>query len=478
MTSFLFLAIPVIEWGIRIVMTMVILRRRLAPVTSLAWLAVIFFMPLVGLPVYLLVGVSYLGQRRVKSHRLVAGQAQSQARMELMKNHALRPEMGSEQEAMISQAQRMSGNLILGGNAVELLPDTTGYIDRLVADIDAAQHHVNLLYYIWRPDVLGSRVVEALMRAQKRGVICRVLVDAVGSKPLLRSHCARQLREAEVQVVAMLPVRLWRRKLARMDLRNHRKIAVIDGSVAYAGSHNLVVEDYGHRRAGKWIDLSARFTGPITAQLQIVFLEDWQFETEERLDFPELFPTPVKCGEVPAQVVPTGPNHPSDSFQRVLLSALNSARRKIIITTPYLVPDEPTMLALSMAADRGVEVRIAIPRRSDHPLVGAAGRAYYEQLMESGVNIHRCYTGLLHAKTLTVDDNFALLGSANLDIRSFYLNFEINVLLYGPQITGRLRFAQQDYLAQAELLNLESWRQRPAARQYMEAAAALLSPLL
>jgi cardiolipin synthase len=478
MTSFLFLAIPIVEWGIRIVMTMVILRRGLPPVTALAWLTVIFFLPLVGLPVYLLVGVSYLGQRRVRSHRRVAGRAQSRVRLDLMKNHALRPEMGQEQEAMIAQAQRMSGNLILGGNAVELLSDTVAYIDRLVADIDAAQHHVNLLYYIWRPDALGVRVVEAVIRAQQRGVVCRLLVDAVGSKPLLKSAQAAQLRKAGGHVVPMLPVRLWRRKLARMDLRNHRKIAVIDGAVAYAGSHNLVVEDYGHRRAGKWIDLSARFTGPITAQLQIVFLEDWEFETDERLDFPELFPSPVPSGEVPAQVVPTGPNHPSDSFQRVLLAALNSARRKIIMTTPYLVPDEPTMVALSMAADRGVEVRIATPRRSDHPLVGAAGRAYYEQLMEVGVHIHRCYAGLLHAKTITVDDNFALLGSANLDIRSFYLNFEINVLLYGPQITGRLRFAQQDYLAQAEQLSLESWRQRPALRQYTEAAAALLSPLL
>ena len=478
MTYYLFLVIPIVEWSIRIVMTLVILRRGLAPVTALAWLTVIFFLPLIGLPVYLLVGVSYLGRNRVRSHKLVAGRSLSRARLDLMKHHALRPEAGPEQQAMIAQAQRMSSNPILGGNTVELLPETIDYIDRLVQDIDAARHHVNLLYYIWRPDALGRRVVDAVLRAQRRGVICRVLVDAVGSKTLLKSPWSQQMRQAGAEVRAMLPVRLWRRKLARMDLRNHRKIAVIDGRIAYAGSHNLVVEDYGHRRAGKWIDLSSRLIGPIVAQLQIVFLEDWEFESDERLEFLELFPSPRRVGEVAAQVVPTGPNHPSDSFQRVLLAALNSAQRKIIMTTPYLVLDEPTMVALSMAADRGVEVLIVIPRRSDHPLVGAAGRAYFEQLMEAGVQIHRCHTGLLHAKTITIDDALALLGSANLDIRSFYLNFEVNVLLYGPQIVGRLRFAQQNYLAQAEQLSLEAWRQRPAIHQYGESAAALLSPLL
>jgi len=210
----------------------------------------------------------------------------------------------------------------------------------------------------------------------------------------------------------------------------------------------------------------------------LVFLDDWAYETDDWLEGDDLFPPPDTSGQMAAQVVPSGPTHEAESFRRVLIAALGSAHRKIIMTTPYLVPDEPTMLALTMAADRGVEVRLVIPAEGDHPLVAAAGRAYFEPLIEGGVSLHRYHGGMLHAKTITVDDAFGLLGSANLDIRSFHLNFEVNVLMYGPQITRHLRFAQQHYIDQSEAVDLSRWRQRPVLHQYADHAAALLSPLL
>jgi cardiolipin synthase len=476
--SYLILAFSLFQWTTRVVMAAVILRRRMEPATSLAWLVVIFFIPLLGLGLYLLIGVNHLGRRRVKTHRRVVGASRSRARREEMRLHAQDPPLDSDQQAMIHQAQRISGNPIVGGNGVELVSDTNQYVERLVGDIDAAGDHVHLLYYIFRPDDAGRSVVEALLRARQRDVACRVLLDASGSRLFLRSADMQRLEHAGVQVHDMLPVSLWRRKLARIDLRNHRKIAIIDGHVAYAGSHNLVLADYGHPRAGKYIDLSARLTGPIVAQLQMVFLDDWVFQTEQQLDSPDLFPTLASCGQVTAQAVPTGANHEGETFRRVLLAALNCAQRKIIITTPYLVPDEPTTLALSMAVDRGVDVTIVVPLKGDHPIVGAAGRAYFPALLRDGIHIYRHQHGMLHAKTITVDDAFSLLGSANLDIRSFYLNFEINVLLYGKEITGQLRFSQQQYLSQAQQVDLESWSRRPAYKGYAEAAAALLSPLL
>ncbi|MFW6060967.1 MAG: cardiolipin synthase [Phycisphaeraceae bacterium] len=466
----------ILQWTIRIAMVPVILRRRFQPVTSLTWLTLIFFLPEVGLLVYLLVGVSYLGRRRARSHERIVGERRLPSY--LAETYRERPEVHPEQRTMIIQAEQIGGNSILSGNHVELLPEAGRLVDQLVREIDAAEHHVHLLYYIFWPDAVGERVIAALQRAARRGVQCRLLVDATGSRPLLRSAAMQEMRAAGVRAEAALPVTPWRRKLARLDLRNHRKIAVIDGRTAYTGSHNIVTDDYGNKRAGRWVDLSVRLTGPAVAQLQAAFLDDWAFETDERPDDDELFPPLKPAGQVAAQVVPTGPSHEAETFRRVLVAALNTAQRRIILTTPYLVLDEPSMLALAMAADRGVQVDVIVPRKSDHPLVEAAGRWYYDQLLDANVNVHLYTDGMLHAKTITVDDAFALLGSANLDIRSFYLNFEINVLLYGPEITGELRFAQQRYLAQSQQLNLEQWRARPILRQYVESAAALLSPIL
>lgn len=469
----------ILEWTIRIVMVPVVLRRRFAPVTSLAWLSIIFFLPAVGLVLYLLVGVSYLGRRRARWHRAVVGAARRPDRMAEMRSFSFRPEVLPAQENMIVQAERISGNPIVGGNSVELIHEADDVAARIAADIDAATDHVHLLYYIFWPDKNGKVVAEALQRAAKRGVTCRLLADSSGSRPLFRNVMLQDLRSAGVKVQAALPVTPWRRKLARLDLRNHRKIAIIDGRTGYTGSHNVVVEDYGSsRRAGRWVDLTGRFQGPVVAQLQMVFLDDWAYETGDYLQEQSLFPPLRATAQVAAQVVPTGPNHEAETFRRVLVAALNAAHRKIIITTPYLVPDEPTTLALAMAADRGVQVIVVVPERSDHPLVEAAARWYFEQLLDAGVEIHHYCDGMLHAKTITVDDAFALLGSANIDIRSFYLNFELSVLLYGQEITARLRASQERYLKSCTQLSLETWRQRPALSKYVESAAALFSPLL
>jgi cardiolipin synthase len=467
-----------LEWVIRIAMVPVILRRRLTPSVSLAWLATIFFLPLVGVVIYLLIGDARLGKRRVTSYARVGSLTRTAARMAVIDSKKRRPDLGEELMPVVLQAERISGNPIIGGNHVELLADTDGTIDRLVADIDAAQHHAHLMYYIFRADSLGCRVCDAVERAAKRGVTVRLLADAVASRAFLRGSRAGQLQQAGVQVRPSLPVAPFRRPLHRLDLRNHRKLAVVDGRIALAGSQNVVNADYGHKKAGAWIDLSAQFTGPVVHQFQLTFLNDWTFETDEEPVGDDLFPDLQPAGDVAAQCVPTGPTHDGESFRRVLLTALGAARRKIIITSPYLVPDEPTLLALTMAVDRGVSVGIVLPQRSDHPLVDAAGRACFEELLDAGVILYRYKPGMLHAKTLTVDDAFAVIGSANMDIRSFDLNFELNALLYGREVTSLLRFAQQTYINDSVQLTREAWRNRSRLQQYVDGAAALLSPLL
>ncbi len=476
-----FTILTIVEWAIRLIMVPVILRRRFPSATyAVTWLSVIFFIPEIGLIFYLMFGSNRLGRKRVKLHRQVILQMRSDKRLAGQKRHIHRPTIDDSQLPLILQAEQIGGMQILGGNHVELINDYRVTVDRLIADIDAATHHVHLLFYIFADDQTGRRVAEALVRAQKRGVQCKVLADAAASRATFHVRgLVHYFQQNQIRAIPMLPVNPIRRKLARLDLRNHRKVAIIDGRIGYTGSQNIVNPDYGLRNTPNFVDLMGRFTGLVVNQLQIVFLEDWAFETGEELDDPAYLPDQPATGDVSAQTVPTGPSEDEvDALPRVLLTAFHAARRRIVITTPYLVPDEPTFLALAMAADRGVEVDLVVPERCDHPLVDAAAKSYYEPLMKAGINLHLHQNGILHAKTTTVDDSFALLGTSNMDIRSFYLNFEVNVLMYGAPVTRALRAEQMRYIQESRKLTLEQWMQRPSWRRYLDSAAALLSPLL
>jgi cardiolipin synthase len=463
------------EWLIRLIMLVVVVRRK-SPTTALAWLTVIFFQPWLGLGLYLLLGENRLGRRRRRRHRQVLRAIETVDRLSIQDPHIVQPSLPPEQQSFVRLTENLGAMAILGGNAVTLMADTERVISQLIDDIDRAEHHVHLLFYIFRDDTVGRRVAEALARAEQRGVQCRLLVDAVGSRRMLR-RMTRWLTERGIQVYGLLPANLWRRPLARLDLRNHRKLAVIDGHIAYAGSQNIVEAHYGHRDLA-WNDMMVRLTGPTVLQLQLVFLEDWYFQTDEVLDTPDILPEPQQTGEVAMQVVPSGPAYPTEPLLNVIVEAIHVARDRLIITSPYLIPDTASLLALQLAVRRGVQVDLVVPERSDHPLVAAAARAYYQDLLEMGVRVYRFQPGLLHAKTMTIDDTVAMIGSANFDIRSFFLNFELNLLMYGAQVTAQLRFAQNDYIRQSRPLDRAAWSDRPALPRFLDDTAKLLSPLL
>ncbi|QDU35120.1 Cardiolipin synthase [Poriferisphaera corsica] len=480
----------IFEWVLRIVLVLVVLRKPTMPSSKMSWLVVVMFLPEVGLFLYLILGVTHLGWRRKREHKYVLDLASTQSQVGMTEMMAKDKEKGGdvgakvrdivepEQKAMVLQAQSMSGNPIVTGSDVQFIASSKRYVDLLVKDIDEARDHVHLLYYIFVDDDYGRRVVNALIRAEKRGVACRMLVDAAGSRGFVKGHGFGELKKHGVDVHAVLPVNILRHKLSRIDMRNHRKIAIVDGKVAYVGSHNVVEEHYGGQDDMKWVDLSGRYEGPIVWQMQRVFLDDWVFQTQKQLDEMGLFPDAKKVGGVSAQVVPTGPNYEAETFRRVLIAALNSAQHRIVMTTPYFVPDEPTVLALSMAADRDVDVRLVVPKDNNHPMVKLAGEYYYDYLLNSGIKIHQFENGLLHSKTVTVDDAFGLMGSANIDMRSFHLNFEVNVLMYGKDVTQRLRDEQKTYMTYSTLIHLDHWRDRSNWRQFGEAVCSLCSPLL
>jgi cardiolipin synthase len=386
------------------------------------------------------------------------------------------PAMGAATQRSLALATTLGEMPVLGGNDVELIARADEAIDLLVADIDAAVNHVHLLFYIFENDEAGGKVLAAMARATARGVTCRLLVDAVGSRPLLRHH-ARDIRAMGIDLKTALPVGSLRRLAARIDLRNHRKLAVIDGRTAYTGSQNIIEPTYG-RKGMVWRDVMLRLTGPVVWELQVVFCSDWYFETEQLLKAQELFPEPAMCGAVPVQTLPSGPNYPTGNYQRIVVDAIHGARHNVTITTPYFVPDEPLLQACETALHRGVEIDLILPRRGDHRLVHAVSIAYAGELLEMGARVYLFHDGLLHAKTMSVDDEIALVGSSNFDIRSFELNFEINLLLYGPAVVGVLRRQQELYKQSSRLLTLEAFHGRPAGQRIVSNVAKLFSPLL
>ncbi|MDP9174637.1 MAG: cardiolipin synthase [Planctomycetota bacterium] len=471
-------------WVIRAAMVPIVLRRQFAPGASLGWLGIVSLHPYLGVALYMLVGESRLGPRRAQRHRDIIEDSRDPARYPNRKQHETKPDPGAPYQPMIIQAEKISGLPVLSDNDMQFFTDTDRFVDDLIQAIASARKEVNLLYYIFAEDASAERVTNAMLNAAGRGVRCRLLADAIASRKIFRTNgLASELVAGGVQVAMALPVAPIRRRFARMDLRNHRKLAIIDGQTAFVGSHNLINADYGGRRGNPWHDLTAKFHGPIVGELAAVFAEDWAFENGEELEvvYPDSSTLPSgenQAGGVVAQAVPTGPSTPAASYRRLLLAAIQTSRRQLIITTPYFVPDEPTLLALVMAADRGVDVKLILPKRPDHFFTAAAGRAHFQMLLDAGLRIYLYEPGLIHSKTTTVDDAFALFGSANLDVRSFSLNFELSLLLYGPDSTNRLRAIQNEYLQQSSPVDPAKWAKRNVVSVYTDRAISLLSPLL
>lgn len=462
------------EWIIRLIMLVVVTRRQ--PKSAIVWLMVIFFIPWIGLIFFLLMGRNRLPRRRIGIHfRLME---ELRAVRDRFRNHPniVQPQLKPDQMSAVTLARRLGSMPILGGNSMEMISGSDDLINRLIADIDAAKRHVHLLYYVFADDETGRRVAETLYRAVKRGVKCRVLVDAVGSRPMIKTM-GNHMKEQGIELHPVLPVNIFRQFMARIDLRNHRKLAIIDGYLAYTGSKNIVNEGYG-RKDLAWHDLSVKLTGPVVLELQAVFLGDWYSETDEILDSPDIFPEPQIHGQVPVQTLPSGPNYPMENYQRMVVDALYSARQNVTITTPYFVPDEAFMQAVQVAILRGVTVELIVPMKFDQKIAGAATRAYYEDMLDSGAQLYLYNDGLVHAKTMSIDNAISFIGTSNFDIRSFSLNFEINMVFYGEKVTAELRAEQNKFKAKSIHLTAEQWDQRPVIQKILQNIAKLLSPLL
>lgn len=468
-----------LDWAIRLVMIPVVAHRRQRPLEAIAWLALIFFIPVIGTLLYLWLAEYTFrrGRRRHDEARRRIAALDPFARQE---RHLSSPRLRGPAAPLSDVTNtllepRLGGLPALRGNAVELV-DESDAIDRLVADIEAAKEHVHLLFYLYVADETGWRVARAVADACARGVTCRVLADAWASKSFF-ARVKPFLAERGVEVHGLLRIHPFRRPLARLDVRNHRKVAVIDGRVGYVGSTNVHDPDYDLDE-GAWYQVTVRARGPVVLQLQLVFMEDWFMSADEVLDDPALLPEPAAEGDTAAQVFPSGPAYREDALQHLLTEVLNVARERVVLTTPYFAPDEATRVALRLAAMRGCRVDVVVPVESDRSLADAAGRAFFDDLLQAGVNIHQHPSGILHAKTISVDDALCIVGSANFDRRSLFVNYEAVMLVFDADVTRDLRRRQEEYLRYARPVDAEQWKKRPRLRRIADDTAKLLSPLI
>ncbi|MFT8719803.1 cardiolipin synthase [Acetobacter sp.] len=459
-----------------------LLRPHREPASRVAWVAIIGAVPALGSIAYLFLGETNLTPERVlrirdAMKRLPVPGKTADALVDAEQEFGLPPRLAP----LFRVGQSISGYPPMGGNQAALMADADAAIDAMIADIDAAHDHVHVCFYIWLADHNGLKFAEALMRAARRGVVCRVMADDLGSRRLIHSGHWADMEQAGVRLVRALPLGslLMRPFRGRFDMRNHRKIVVIDNRVTYCGSQNCA--DAAFRVKAKyapWVDLVARFEGPVVLQNQHLFATDWMAHTNEDLTS-LLASAKVHEGEgFVAQVIGTSAAVRYAAMPETFVSIMYSAARELTITTPYYVPDEPIQAALCAAARRGVKTTLTVPKRNDSWIVAGASRSYYRELLEAGVKIYEYPHGLLHTKAMTVDGRMTLIGSANLDRRSFDLNFENNIQLVDDAFTAVIRDRQQTYIDESEEVTLQDvvkWRK---SRVIWNNTLAMIGPVL
>ncbi len=457
------------------------------PGEATAWLLLIFLAPILGAILFLLLGSPKLsGWRREQQQHM--NERIKEFAEEAEQTPALAPivdpPLPVRYEPHVNLITQLTGMPVMAGNTVELLPDYVGAVDQIVRDIDAAKRFVHIEYFMFAADTIGLPVIDALVRARSRGVVCRVLFDHL-SNLLLQGPVLKRLRAAGIPVHQTLPAyplsNLWN----RLDLRNHRKIVVVDGTVAFTGSQNLIEDTY-HKRSNvrngiHYIELVVRVTGPIARELNAAFITDWYSETEELLDertAPEMRGRIPVTGAVPCQVLPSGPGFEHNNNLMLFVALLHAARRRITIVNPYVVPEETLLLALTSAAQRGVEVTLIVSEIGDQFLVYHAQGSYYEELLKAGVKIYRYQSPvILHSKSITIDNDIAVISSSNMDIRSFELNLEITLVCYDTHVVADLRKLEEEYLRCSRPLGLEAWQARPLHTKLFDNLARLTSAL-
>lgn len=464
-----------------------ILYRRMAVNTTLAWLIIIAALPIGGVILYFLFGDHRLGRKRLKLGERIRNYYQNA--YDITQHNATRADMS------VSPFFKDLSNIVAAdtgfhpsmGNKIRLFDEAGHVFSSLVTDIDAAQKTCFAEFYIVEAKGRVISVLEALERAALRGVECRFLADDIGSRHFLKSEWRARLERAGVDIVRSLSVGVIKSLSKRTDLRNHRKLVIIDMSVGYIGSSNLVdpVEFKQNSDVGQWIDIMARVEGHIVSSLAVVFNTDFIFDKSQGdyskanlRTFPQENSPKDFARDAVLQLIPSGPEMRTSLIYEVVVAALFGAHKSIVVTTPYFVPDEALVLALTNAARRGISVNLILPERIDSIMARHASEAVYGQLLEAGVVIRRYQNGMLHTKAILIDDDISFIGTVNMDMRSFYLNLEVTLAIYDKMFSSRLRETIEHYMARSDILELGLWNERSAFKKFKENILRLTAPVL
>jgi len=467
-----------VDLGLRIALLGIIPNNR-KPSSAMAWLLLILLIPFVGFAVFLVLGRTQIGRRRHEKQ----AEVNELIRHRTAKAVALRDLGPSYLDSVTTLNRNLGAFPAAQGNDVTFYADYRESIDAMTAAVERAQHYVHAQFYITAWDSMTAPFFEALVRATARGVTVRLLFDYLGSKgiPGYKDMLTR-LDATQIAWRALLPVGLRKGELRRPDLRNHRKILVVDGAEAFMGSQNLIEPGYdkekNHKAGREWVELTCRVTGPVVAALDAVFATDWYSETDELL-MDELVPATADApGDLTCQVIPSGPGFATENNLRAFTTLLYSARRRISITSPYFVPDESLLYAVTTAAHRGIDVELFVSEEGDQFMVHHAQCSYYDALLEAGVRIY-LYPApyVLHSKHFSIDEDVAVLGSSNMDLRSFGLNCEVSLMLEGGDVVSRMRKVEDAYRMQSRELTKQEWARRPWRSRYADNVMRLTSAL-
>jgi cardiolipin synthase len=462
------------------VLSVWIVMQKRAPVSTMSWILSLALLPFAGFLIYYFLGPQRLKKQRLKRLRSRAI-AQAPADVASLRAAAERAPPALRQMAALGTAA--CGLPVSSATAAELLSGGARTFDAIFEAIRQARDHVHLEYYIFQPDKTGTALRDLLIERARNGVTVRLLLDALGSKRIGRRFMAPML-EAGIEVALFHDTRIGRRLRPVTNYRTHRKIVVCDGRVGFTGGVNITDEEDRRIRPDAYHDAHLRIEGSAVRWLQTTFLEDWTYATAEdprriihALDvlLPRL-PGQDGAGDIPVQIVTSGPDSGLEAIHRMHVAAIHSASHRAWLTTPYFVPGEPGLMALTSAALRGVDVRLLVPRRSDSLIVSAAARSYYDELIAAGVKIWEYKARMLHSKTLVVDGNCAMIGTANFDNRSFRLNFEVCAVIYGPALAEPLAAQFETDLHSAAAVRAQ--RRQSFPRRLGDATARLFSPLL
>lgn len=444
----------------------------------IVWIIVILVIPIFGILLYLYFGEPWIARR---FRRQADGAFTKHEWIHAIAANSASATVADRFRSAFATCEHISGCPVVGGNQATLTADSNGAIEAMVSDFDKAQETIHISFYIWLTDNNGLKIVEALKRGASRGVVCRVVVDAVGSRDLIRSEYWAAMEAVGVKLcVSLKPsVGVSPQSISRPDLRNHRKILVVDNQITYCGSQNCADPEFRiEPKFAPWVDIMLRFEGPVARQNQFIFASDWTIEYGEDLSAILDAPLPpVKSDGFPAIALGTGPMSPKGSMSDVFVALLSNAEREVVISTPYFVPDLPLLAAILSCGRRGVETTLILPARNDSAVVAAISSAHYAELLAAHVTLREYHGGLLHAKTLVVDRSVTLVGSANMDFRSLYLNFENNILLYSDEVSSAVRERQESYITSSTLVSLEEVQSRSKARAAFDNLLTIVGPI-